>query len=66
MSTASNRELDLYSEQTALHDYHVSMLFLNQHNSSILFYRKEERNIYISLKIITVNGYLFGTGLRSH
>lgn len=65
MSTASNRELDLDSEQTALHDYHVSMLFLNQHDSSILFYRKQ-RNIYISLKIITVNGYLFGTDLRSH
>lgn len=41
MSTASNRELDLDSEQTALHDYHVSMLFLNQHDSSILFYRKQ-------------------------
>lgn len=47
MSTASNRELDLNSEQTALHDYHVSMLFLNQHNSSILFYRKQEVSTFL-------------------
>lgn len=63
-NTTSNRGLTMIGKSTALHDYQVCYSYTN--NSSIVFYRKTRKKYLHLLNIITLDGYLFGTDLRSH
>lgn len=61
MSTASERRANLYAEgkKPTLHYYWVCILEPTKQFYTIL--HENNREISTSLKIITLNGYLFGT-----